>query len=34
MKSEETKSQFRKPKILDKRGTPPVQYPDHEEDWE
>ncbi len=32
VKEEETKSQFRKPKILDKTGTPPEQYPDYEEE--
>lgn len=31
LKIEETKSQFRKPKILDPKGTPPVQYPDYDE---
>jgi hypothetical protein len=32
VKTEETKSQFRKPKILEKQGTPPEQYPDYDED--
>ena len=31
LKIEETKSNFRKPKILDPKGTPPVQYPDYDE---
>ncbi len=31
-KIEETKSMFRRPKILDPQGTPPVQYRDYEED--
>ena len=32
VKTEETKSKFRKPKIRDKQGTPPEQYPDDEEE--
>ena len=32
LKTEETKSKFRKPKILDKQGTPPEQYPDYKEE--
>jgi hypothetical protein len=31
VKIEEIKSQFRRPKILDKKGTTPEQYPDYEE---
>lgn len=30
-KIEETKSMFRRPKILDPKGTPPEQYPNYEE---
>lgn len=29
---ENTKSMFRRPKILDAKGTPPEQYPDYEEE--
>ena len=32
VKEEETNSKFRNPKILDKTGTPPEQYPDYEEE--
>jgi len=32
VKIEETKSMFRKPKILDAKGTPPEQYPDYDEE--